>query len=76
MSDDSLREIVDFYTQTQEEARLVFGVEGPGWLVADFDARWAKPAERDHILKVARLLEEEPSIVGASAHLLAMGNRS
>jgi len=54
----------------------VFGVEGPGWLVADFDARWADPAGRDQILKVARLLEEEPSIVGASAHLLAAGRRS
>jgi len=54
----------------------VFGVEGPGWLVADFDARWTDPAGRDQILKVARLLEEEPSIVGASAHLLAAGRRS
>jgi len=40
----------------------VFGIEGPGWLVTDFDARWADPAGREHILKVARLLEEEPSI--------------
>jgi len=44
--------------------------------VTDFDARWADPAGREHILKVARLLEEEPSIVGASAHLLAVGIRS
>ena len=54
----------------------VFGVEGPGWLLADFEARWADPASREDILRVARLLEEEPSILGASAHLLAVGHRA
>jgi ubiquinone/menaquinone biosynthesis C-methylase UbiE len=54
----------------------VFGVEGPGWLLADFEARWADPASREGILRVARLLEEEPSILGASAHLLGVGCRA
>jgi ubiquinone/menaquinone biosynthesis C-methylase UbiE len=53
----------------------VFGVEGPGWLVADFEARWVDSVSRENILRVARLLEEEPSIIGASAHLLAVGCR-
>ena len=53
----------------------VFGVEGPGWLLADFEARWADPASREDILRVARLLEEERAILGASAHLLAVGLR-
>ena len=54
----------------------VFGVEGPGWLLADFETRWADPASRENIMRVARLLEDEASIIGASAHLLAMGRRS
>ena len=53
----------------------VFGVEGPGWLLPDFEARWADSAGRADILRVARLLEEETSIVGASAHLLAVGRQ-
>lgn len=53
----------------------VFGVEGPGWLLADFEVRWASPAGREDILRVAQLLEEEPSIIGASAHLLALGRK-
>jgi ubiquinone/menaquinone biosynthesis C-methylase UbiE len=53
----------------------VFGVEGPGWLLIDFDARWTDPSRREDILRVARLLEEERSIVGASAHILAVGLR-
>jgi len=51
----------------------MFGVEGPGWLVPDFDARWQNAALRQRLLDVARLLEREASIIGASPHLLAVG---
>jgi ubiquinone/menaquinone biosynthesis C-methylase UbiE len=53
----------------------VLGVEGPGWMIADFDSRWAAPMSRADLLTVARALEEEPSIRGASAHLLAIGRK-
>jgi len=53
----------------------VFGIEGPGWLLADFNSRWQDAQRREDILRVARLLEAEPSIRGASAHLLAVGRR-
>jgi SAM-dependent methyltransferase len=52
----------------------VFGVEGPGWLMPDFEARWNDPVRRNELFRVARLLEEEPSMTGASAHLLAVGH--
>ncbi len=54
----------------------VLGIEGPGWLLADFDARWADAAGRADILDMARSLETEPSILGVSAHLLAVGIKS
>lgn len=54
----------------------VFGVEGPGWMVSDFESRWADAALRADIMNVARALESEPSIVGASAHLLAIGRKA
>jgi ubiquinone/menaquinone biosynthesis C-methylase UbiE len=53
----------------------VLGVEGPGWLLPDFEARWNDVDSRKDLLRVARLLEEEPSITGASAHLLAVGHK-
>jgi ubiquinone/menaquinone biosynthesis C-methylase UbiE len=53
----------------------VFGLEGPGWILSDFDQRWADPRKREDLLRVARALEREPSIVGLSAHLLAVGTR-
>lgn len=53
----------------------VLGVEGPGWMLSDFDARWADPKLRGELLEVARRLEAEPSILGASAHLLGVGRK-
>lgn len=53
----------------------VFGLEGPGWMLSDFDERWADLRKREDLLRVARALEQEASIVGVSAHLLAVGAR-
>ncbi|HET9941609.1 MAG TPA: methyltransferase domain-containing protein [Candidatus Eisenbacteria bacterium] len=53
----------------------VYGVEGPGWTLADFEARWSDPRARGDLIRVARQLEAEPSIRGASAHLMAVARR-
>ncbi len=53
----------------------VIGVEGPAWLLADFEDRWADDALRQDILDVARALESEASILGVSAHLLGTGHK-
>jgi ubiquinone/menaquinone biosynthesis C-methylase UbiE len=55
------------------EVEGVFGLEGPGWLLQDFDQRWADPRTRADLLRIARLLEAEPSLLGVSAHLLGVG---
>jgi ubiquinone/menaquinone biosynthesis C-methylase UbiE len=53
----------------------ILGVEGPAWMLHDFDARWEDAALRKDILEVARALEEESSTVGVSSHLLAIGRK-
>jgi ubiquinone/menaquinone biosynthesis C-methylase UbiE len=53
----------------------MLGIEGVGWMFGDFDARWSDEALRRDMLNVARALEAEPSIVGASAHLLGIGRK-
>lgn len=53
----------------------VMGIEGVAWMFADFESRWADEALRRDILNIARALEAEPSIVGASAHLLGIGRK-
>ncbi len=54
----------------------VLGVEGAGWMVADFDARWADPVMREDLLATARAFEAEPSMLGVSAHLLGIGRKT
>lgn len=53
--------------------RALVGIEGPGWVLSDFDERWADSRKREDLVRVARALESEPSIIGLSAHLLAVG---
>ena len=48
----------------------LYGVEGPAWILADLPERWADEERRAAVLRVARLLEAEPSVLGCSAHLL------
>ncbi len=53
----------------------LYGIEGPGWLFADIAERMADDRRRTEVLHAARLLESEPSVLGASAHLLALATR-
>ncbi len=53
----------------------VLAIEGPGWLLQDFDAQWADPMLREALLEVIRRTESEPSLLGASSHLLGVGRK-
>ena len=50
----------------------VFGLEGPSRMLPDFEERWADPAQREHLIRLARELESEPSTLGVSPHLLGV----
>jgi ubiquinone/menaquinone biosynthesis C-methylase UbiE len=53
----------------------VLGIEGPGWMLSDFDRRWADPAGRMDLMMVAQRVEAEESMQGVSPHLLAVGQK-
>ncbi|MFL5595677.1 MAG: class I SAM-dependent methyltransferase [Gemmatimonadaceae bacterium] len=69
--DDLRREVSD----AGFEIEGLYGVEGPAWLLPDFDERWKDPERREIILQVARALESEPSVLGCSAHLIVVGRK-
>ena len=56
-----------------------FAVEGPGWLLFDSSLREGEPGTPDdlelveHATRCVEIVEQEPSLLGASAHLLAVG---
>jgi hypothetical protein len=57
----------------QHQATLA--VQGPTWLFESFKKYWADPNLRDTVLDLIRKVEAEPSILGMSAHILAIGTR-
>jgi SAM-dependent methyltransferase len=57
------------------EVAGVYGVEGPGWLLPDFDAAWADEATRARLLAAARACERDPHVLALSAHLLGVARK-
>ena len=51
----------------------MIGIEGPGKYIG---AGWADAANREYIIAAARAVETEPSLLGVSAHLMAVGRRA
>jgi ubiquinone/menaquinone biosynthesis C-methylase UbiE len=48
----------------------VIGVEGPGWLLQDFEQAWNDVRRREDMLLLAEKLESEPTLLGLSTHLM------
>jgi SAM-dependent methyltransferase len=53
----------------------VFAIEGIAFAMPDFARRFADPVSRERLLAFLRRVETEPSLLGASPHLLAVGRR-
>jgi SAM-dependent methyltransferase len=54
----------------------LFALEGPGATTPDFARRWADPADRERLLALLRTVETEPTLLGASPHMLAVARRA
>lgn len=50
-------------------------VEGPAWLFESFKDYWTDPDLRSVVLDLIRKVEAEPSLLGMSAHVLAVGTK-
>lgn len=53
----------------------VLAVEGPIWSASHFEKSWNDPSARSKLLQHLERIEREPSILGASAHLLSVARR-
>jgi hypothetical protein len=51
----------------------VLAVEGVGWLLPALEAELADAKRKERLLGYLRQVEREPSLLGASAHLIAIG---
>ena len=50
----------------------VLAVEGPAWSASQFRDAWNDPVQRARLMEFLSLIESEPSVQGASAHLVAV----
>jgi hypothetical protein len=53
----------------------LLALEGPGWASVGAQGIMADPNQRDRLLTFLSLIETEPSILGASAHMIAIGHK-
>jgi hypothetical protein len=51
-------------------------VQGPGWLVPEFEERWKDEGQRKVLLKVIRWMEKEPVALGMSPHIVAVARNA
>jgi SAM-dependent methyltransferase len=68
-------ELRDEVVSTGLSVDAVYGIEGPAFLVADIEVKWADPAARERLLWAARLVELEPGLQEISGHLLAVARK-
>lgn len=61
--------------ETGFDLEELVGIEGPFWCLASFAALWADGTTRSLMLKLLDRVEREPGLLGASAHLLAVGRK-
>ena len=64
----------DFLAAVFQIVELV-GIEGPGWLALEFDRLWNDSVQRERLLAAVRKVEREPSILGTSSHIMAVGRK-
>jgi ubiquinone/menaquinone biosynthesis C-methylase UbiE len=57
------------------KVEALVGIEGPAWVLPDLDPWLEDPLRRSRLLDVIRRVETEPSLLGATAHILVVGRR-
>ena len=58
------------------EIEGIFAVEGISYMMKDFDVNWSNEGHRDFTLEIIAKTEQEPSLIGASPHIICVGCKS
>jgi len=63
-------------TRAGFEITGLFAVEGISYLMKDFDKNWNIESHREFLLGILSKIDKEPSLVGASPHIMCVGVKS
>jgi SAM-dependent methyltransferase len=69
-------EVKDELVEAGFRFEKLLSVEGPAWVLPTFAEHWGDPDKRALLLELIKAVEEEPSLLGVSAHLLAVATRA
>lgn len=53
----------------------IVGIEGPGWMADNFEQLWSDATQRKRLLEILRQVEQEPALLGAAAHIMAIARK-
>ena len=68
----------DFRVEVEQAGMEVIdhvAIEGPGWIVPDFDIIWHEDVRRDQILEMVRMVEHELELMGMSPHFMVIARK-
>jgi ubiquinone/menaquinone biosynthesis C-methylase UbiE len=68
-------ELRDEVIEAGFKVEVLVGIEGPAWVLPELDSWLEDPLRRSRLLEAVRRVETEPSLLGASAHILVVGRR-
>ena len=68
-------ELRDEVIEADFNLEALVGIEGPAWVLPDLDSWLEDPRRRQRLLDAIRRVETEPSLLGATAHILVFGRR-
>jgi ubiquinone/menaquinone biosynthesis C-methylase UbiE len=68
-------ELVEELEEAGFRSAEVVAVEGPFWCLQTFDEVWSAHELRERLLAFLRRIDRDSSLIGASAHLLALGRQ-
>jgi hypothetical protein len=57
------------------QVEKLVGIEGPAWFMSSLQSHWQVPQKRQLLLELLQTVEEDRSILGASAHPMGIGRK-
>jgi hypothetical protein len=70
------KEIEEEFTAAGFAGFEIKAIEGFGWLVPGFAARWNDKEQREQMLVYIRQTENDPVMIGISAHVMTIAKKS
>lgn len=54
----------------------LFAIEGISYIIKDLERKWEAEDSRKFLLEILGIIEQEPSLIGASPHIMCVGTKS